>query len=229
MLDNNILLHKKILLQAKIWKLLFVFSIFVIFVQSVTVLYITKKVNEKKVPPTRYIEFSKIDNLGFKVIPANDITIEQKKAIAEQQLFKYVQNRIAKGEGIKYQGFDEVDSYKIKFISALSSRKVYGQFIKEFERLHKEAEFKERKIKILSFSEIDEQKYRFDFETYDSYRDSPDVINRWVVYIRYEFVSLDKLTDSEQKLNPLGIKIVFYSGNTDNRKKSVREVKNAIY
>jgi len=172
----------------------------------------------------KYVEFSTKNEFGFKVIPDSDITISQKKLIVEQQLYNYVVNRVTNLGGRKYnQG--EIDGRAIRYVNALSSKKIARQFKTEFTRIYEEAEFLKRGIKIFSYSQIADKKYRFDFKTLDSYEDGNVFENRWVVYLKYKLIPPSDILNSQYRaLNPLGIQIDYYRGDIDDITKGVDDV-----
>lgn len=220
----EILLHQENLEQRRHWKVLSFAMIFVVLVETGLLCYMSVKIAQKK-EVVRYVEFSMKGNFGFKILPDSNINVSQKKLLIEQQLQQYVTNRVSNVVSKKY-GESEIDSGKLKFVIALSTKEVAQQYENEIMKIYENTDFARRDIHILSFSEIDERKYRFDFKTIDTVEDKKSkapankVEQRWVVYVKYDLIDPNDLKLNESKeANPLGIKITYYRGDLDSQQK----------
>jgi type IV secretory pathway component VirB8 len=217
-MDNEILLHQQMLEQRHKWQFLSFILMFIVVVQTVLIGFLTVKVANKK-ESVRYVEFSERGDFGFKVVQDSNIDLSQKKLLIEQQLEQYVVDRVTNVVA-KKSGTTEIDSPKVQFVSAFSSKDVHKQYEGELLRIYNEATFTKRDINILSFSEIEERKYRFDFETIDSLPNNKIIKKRWVVHLKYDLLDPNELKINEHKeINPLGVKITYYRGDVDRKQK----------
>lgn len=220
----EILLHQENLEQRRHWKVLSFAMIFVVLVETGLLCYMSVKIAEKK-EVVRYVEFSTKGNFGFKVLPDSNMNVPQKKLLIEQQLQQYVSNRVANVVSKKY-GENEIDSSKFKFVVALSAKEVVKQYENEMMKIYENADFSKRDIHILSFSEIEDRKYRFDFKTIDTVEDKKSkapakkIEQRWVVHVKYDLIDPNdsKLVENKEA-NPLGIKVTYYRGDLDSQQK----------
>jgi type IV secretory pathway component VirB8 len=217
-MDNTLLYHKQALEQRQKWQFFSFLLIFVIVLETILVGFLSVKVANKK-EEVRYVEFSERGDFGFKVLPESNINLSQKKLLIEQQLEQYVVNRVTNVVSQK-SGSTEIDAPKVKFVSAFSSRDVRRQYEGEMMRIFKEATFLKRDIEIMSFSEIEPRKYRFDFETIDTLANNKINKKRWVVHMKYDLLDPNEIKVNEHKeLNPLGVKITYYRGDVDRKQK----------
>jgi type IV secretory pathway component VirB8 len=218
MSDTTLLLHQENLLQRRAWKFFSIFLVIIIIAQVAVISFLSKLVSEKR-EVVKYVEFSDRGDFAFRVLPEGGIDISQRKLLIEQQLQQYVINRIS-NVASKKQGNREIDSNKIKFVAALSSKQVSEQYEAEVFRIYNEADFIRREVSILSNSELEDRKYRYDFITTDILENGETLEQRWVVYIRYDLVDPNTLTVKEHKaINPLGVKITYYRGDIDTKSK----------
>ena len=217
-LDIPTLLHKEGLEQRAKWQAIACVLMFVVVILTILVGFMSIKVAEKR-EVVRYVEFSTKGNFGFKVLPDSSINISQKKLLIEQQLQQYVTNRVSNVATRKNDEV-EIDSNKFNFVAALSSKAVAEQVQTEMMKIYENAEFITRDIFILSFSEIEDRKYRFDFKTIDTFKDEKVVEQRWVVHVKYDLVDPNDIKANEHKeLNPLGVKVTYYRGDLDRQQK----------
>lgn len=224
-MDALQILHKDNLEQRQRWMLISFGLILVVTLETMMICYLSTQVAAKK-EVVRYVEFSERGDFGFKILPESNMNLSQKKLLIEQQLQQYVVDRVS-NVASKKSGLTEVEAPKVKFVSALSSREVVTQYSTEMMRLYNEGDFTKRDIQILSFSEIENRKYRFDFKTIDTTTDGRPVEQRWVVYLKYQLLDPNDLKISEHKeINPLGIKITYYRGDVDRQHKV--DIKEAI-
>lgn len=219
--DTNleILLHQENLEQRRHWKVLSFALMFVVAVLMALVCYLAVKVSEKR-EVVRYVEFSTKGNFGFKVLTNSNINITQKKLLIEQQLQQYIIKRVSNVASKKHSS-DDLDANDIKLVNALSSKEVYFQYESELMRIYNESDFVSRKIHILSFNELEDRRYRFDFNTIDTLPDgTKSATMRWVVHVRYDLIDPNDIkTNDHKELNPLGIKITSYRGDLDTQQK----------
>lgn len=217
-MDIPLLLHKENLEQRHKWQVFSYALLSVVVIETILISFLSIKLSEKK-EIVRYVEFSERGNFGFKVLPSSDIDLNQRKLLIEQQLQQYVSDRVSNVVSKKY-GEVEVDAPKVKFVSAFSSREVNNQYQSEILKIYNEADFVKRDIQILSSSETEDRKYRFDFKTIDTLPNDKINEQRWVVYLKYDILDPNELKVNEHKeLNPLGIKITYYRGDIDRRQK----------
>ena len=217
-MDITLLLHKENLEQRQKWQLISFVMISVILIETLFLCFLSHKVAQKK-EVVRYVEFSEKGDFGFKILPSLDINLSQRKLLIEQQLQQYVLNRVA-NVATKESGESEVDNNNIKFVFAFSSKKISEQYESELLKIYNEAKFIKRDVQILSFSEIEERKYRFDFKTIDVLADGRRNEKRWVVYLRYDLVDPNSFKiEAHKEINPLGVKITYYRGDIDRKQK----------
>jgi len=217
-LDTSTLFHKESLEQRARWQVLACVLMFVVVIETILVGFMSIKVAEKR-EVVRYVEFSTKGNFGFKVLPESNINISQKKLLIEQQLQQYVTNRVS-NVATRKNDETEIDSNKFNFVAALSSKAVAEQVQTEMMKIYENAEFITRDIFILSYSEIEDRKYRFDFKTIDTFKDEQVVEQRWVVHVKYDLVDPNDIKANEHKeLNPLGVKVTYYRGDIDRQQK----------
>lgn len=218
MTDTTLLLHQENLQQRRIWQDMSFFLAMIIIIETVTIGYLSARLATKR-EVVRYVEFSEKGNFGFKVLPASNINLAQRKLLIEQQLKQYVVNRVSNVASKKLEN-NEIDSSKVKYVDAFNSRETATQYTDELMRIYNEAEFDKRDIHILSYSEVEDRKYRFDFETIDTYPTGETDVKRWVVYIKYDLLDPNDLNINKHKeLNPLGVKITYYRGDVDQQQK----------
>lgn len=217
-MSTSLLLHQEILRQLKKWQSIAFFLTFGLLASGILNFFLGVKIANKK-PEIRYVEFSERGDFGFKVLPDSNIDLSQRKLLIEQQIEQYVVNRVT-NVVTKKSGSTEVDAPKITFVSAFSSAAVHKQYEGEVMRIYNEATFLKRDVNILSFSEIEDRKYRFDFETIDTLPNNKINKQRWVVHLKYELLNPNEMKVNEHKeINPLGVKITYYRGDIDRRQK----------
>ena len=224
-MDALQILHKDNLEQRQRWMLISFGLILVVTLETMVICYLSTQVATKK-EVIRYVEFSERGDFGFKVLPESNMSLSQKKLLIEQQLQQYVIDRVS-NVASKKSGLTEVVAPKVNFVSALSSREVVNQYSAEVMKIYNESDFTKRDIQILSFSEIENRKYRFDFNTIDITTEGKPVEQRWVVYLKYQLLDPNELKINEHKeINPLGIKITYYRGDVDRQHKI--DIKEAV-
>lgn len=217
-MDIPIILHRDSLEQRQKWMLFCFGLILVVTLETIVICILSVQVASKK-EVVRYVEFSERGDFGFKILPESNMNLSQKKLLIEQQLQQYVIDRVT-NVASKKAGITEIDSPKVKFVAALSSREISNQYSSEMLRLFNEADFVKRDIQILSFSEVENRRYRFDFKTIDSLSNGGVEEQRWVVYLKYDLLDPNDLRINEHKeANPLGIKITYYRGDVDRQHK----------
>lgn len=225
-MDALKILHKENLEQRQKWMLFCFGLILVVTVETILIGYLAIKASENK-EVVKYVEFSERGDFGFKVLTDSNMDLSQRKLLIEQQLQKYVTDRVTNVIS-KKAGLNDVDAQKVKFISALSSREVANQYSAEVMKIYNEADFARRDVEILSFSEVEQRKYRFDFNTIDTAKDGKETKQRWVVYIKYDLLNPNELKlSSHKEINPLGVKITFYRGDADRQNSiNIKQVAN---
>jgi type IV secretory pathway component VirB8 len=217
-MDIPTLLHKENLEQRQKWQVFSFAMIAVIVIETMLICFLSVKLADKK-EVIRYVEFSKKGDFGFKVLPESNLDLSQQKLLIAQQLQQYVVDRVSNVVS-KKSGSAEIEAPKIQFVFALSSREVHSQYQSELMRIYNEADFIKREIQILSSSEIEDRKYRFDFKTIDILPNDKINEQRWVVYLKYDLLDPNELKVNEHKeINPLGIKITYYRGDVDRKQK----------
>lgn len=163
----------------------------------------------------RFVEFSKRGDFGVKVLESSEITDSAKELIIITQLKEYITKRHEKLGGRKYNK-GEFDLVKYNYVKAFSSAEVFSEYDAEFKRIHEEAQFYERDVNIISAVKQEEDKYLFNFDVVSYYEDQEEpTVNRFNVYIKFNFVNINKIVPSLRKDNPLGIQIVWYRGDRE--------------
>lgn len=163
----------------------------------------------------RFVEFSKRGDFGVKVLESSEITESAKELIVITQLKEYITKRHEKLGGRKYNK-GEFDLVKYNYVKAFSSAEVFSEYDAEFKRIHEEAQFYERDVNIISAVKQEEDKYLFNFDVVSYYEDQEEpTVNRFNVYIKFNFVNINKIVPSLRKDNPLGIQIVWYRGDRE--------------
>lgn len=225
-MNMALMVHRDNLEQRHKWQLFCFGLVLIVTIETIAISYLSIQVAAKK-EVVRYVEFSERGDFGFRILPESNMDLSQKKLLIEQQLQQYVINRVTNVVS-KKSGNTDVEAPKVKFITALSSRGVVNQYSTELMRIFNESDFNKRDIQILSFSEIETRKYRFDFNTIDATDDGKTHEQRWVVYLKYELLDPNELKISQHKeINPLGIKITYYRGDVDRQHKAdIKEVLN---
>jgi len=215
--DPAVILHGEILKQIRSWKSIAFILIGILSLETILLFFLGVKLSEKR-EVVRYVEFSTKGDFGFKVLPESNLNLSERKLLIEQQLKNYVSYRVANVTAKKYDqnGENGIDSNQVKFVIALNSKDVNAQYQSEMMRIYNEGDFISRNIHIFSYSEIEDRKYRFDFETIDKLENGQEIRNRWVVYIKYELIDPnDQKLNEHKELNPLGVKVIFYRGDID--------------
>ena len=205
-------IHQDNLIQRKRWQ---VISLVLGLITILCLIAIIILALPKKMPPPRYIHFSTEENFKFKVLESDDITADQKELIIVNQLKEYIKSRVENLGGQKYNK-NEFDLVKFNYIKAFSNAEVFDQYFRELKRIHENAEFYKRDVKILSAIKQEENKYLFNFNILDYYEDeSQPVVNRFAVYLKFTYQDVNSLESKLKKLNPLGIKITWYRGDRE--------------
>ncbi len=215
--DSAIILHHEVLKQLSSWKRVSFILIAILSLETLLLFFMGVKLSEKR-EVVRYVEFSTKGDFGFKVLPEANINISERKLLIEQQLKQYVSYRVTNVATKKFDqnGENGISAEQVKFIISHNSKLLNTQYQSEVMRIYNEGDFISRNIHILSFSEIEDRKYRFDFETIDALENEQEIRRRWVVYIKYELLDSNEQKLNEHKeLNPLGIKIIYYRGDID--------------
>jgi hypothetical protein len=216
--SNLTFLHQENLLQRKKWQNICVILLLLILVQSVAIIILSVEAAKNK-EVIKYVEFSTKGDFGFTVLSDAKVDLSQRKLLIEQQLQNYVINRVS-NIATKKTNNRELDHEKVKFVLAYSNIEVSKQYSNELLKIYNDSEFKNRDVQILSYSEIEDRKYRFDFKTIDTYEDSRIEENRWVVYVKYDLIDPNQIKLAEYKeINPLGVKITYYRGDIDRKQK----------
>lgn len=163
----------------------------------------------------RFVEFSTKGDFGVKVLESSEVTESAKELIVVSQLKEYIKNRHEKLGGKKYNK-GEFDLLKYNYVKAFSSKEVFSEYDAEFKRIHEEAQFYERDVYIVSAVKQEENKYLLNFDVVSYYEDQEEpVVNRFSVYIKFDFVDLNKISPSLRNVNPLGMQIVWYRGDRE--------------
>lgn len=217
--DSAVILHHEILKQIRGWKRISFILVFILSLETTLVFFFGVKLSEKR-EVVKYVEFSTKGDFGFRVLPEASINVSERKLMIEQQLKQYVTYRTVNVATKRYDqnGENGISTEQVKFVIAHNSKDVNLQYQSEIMRIYNEGDFISRDIHILSFSEIEDRKYRFDFETIDHLENEKELRRRWVVYMKYDLMDANEQNLNEHKeINPLGIKITYYRGDIDQK------------
>lgn len=220
MTDTNIstYIHQENLKNSRFWKEFAGWLLALMIVLVGLVCFLCSELSKKR-ETVRYVEFSERGSFGFRVLPDSNLNFQQRKLLIEQQLKQYVINRVSNTASRKLN-LGELDGQKVKYVDSFNSRNVADEFKSEMMRIYEQSEFSRRDVYILSYSETEDRKYRFDFETVDTYPSGEPQRNRWVVYLKYDIVNPNEITiGAHKEINPLGVKITYYRGDIDQQQK----------
>ncbi|MDD2840010.1 MAG: VirB8/TrbF family protein [Rickettsiales bacterium] len=203
--------YEETLLQNRRLRILLLNLSITLIIALLTIFFVILK--DKEV--VRFVEFSQKGDFGVKVLESSEITESAKELIVVSQLKEYIKNRHEKLGGRKYNK-GEFDLVKYNYVKALSSREVFSEYDAEFKRIHEEAQFYERDVYIISAVKEEKNKYLFTFDVVSYYEDQEEpVVNRFNVYVKFDYVNLNKISPSLRNMNPLGIQILWYRGDRE--------------
>jgi len=195
---QNILLHQRILNEAKRWQLA---SFLLIGVVGVLVFAITSILPLKTVE-VRYVEFFDSAKHSFKIIPS-PLSKEQKILLLRQQLRDYVMKRIA------YTGNVNIDTPAVMQVASMSTTEVVAEFKKIYERIHNETSIERREVEIIADIVTGKNVHQIDYKTID-YHNGKTYENEWEATVVYELRN-QIVTEDSELFNPLGIVVTkFY-------------------
>lgn len=202
-------------IENRRWRLIAIISLIIAIISIITILTLIILLSNKQT--IKYVEFSNSQNFGFKVLESSQITKTQKEIIALNQLKQYIKARTEIILKENENGNIEIDQGKINFVKAFSNATVYQEYINELTRIHNEANFTTRKVKIINAIKQEEGKYFFTIKLIDHYKYKQEPqITQFSLYIKFNFVSTNLIQSTALQHNPLGLQIHWYASDNNN-------------
>ncbi len=217
-LNNGLIFHQENLIQSKKWRNIALLLLVTLILSIFANVNLSLKLSNQE-PIVKVAVISKKGDFSVRVLE-EDIPLSTKQMLIESALRQYIVDRTTNVASKKLDD-NEIDSRKVQMVNAFSSKKVIDQYTNEMMKIYNESEFQQREIDILSFDKLEERKYAFNYETNDIYPSGEEVKHRWTVYIKYDLMDPNEFEVNDHKiLNPLGIKITYYSPKYDRKSKS---------